>query len=170
MQGTGYFCGKLNQVQYLHLQFPFYPSDFSDKNLSPILASNSCPLGKYRAATSTMLHLQHPWTRCIWLCLSCGLLDLGKQYFSWGVFFSNDPFTIAASGNVQKSFRRDDAGLCYVLGEFALCSHTSNPRHYWCLHRVGSQGSGEGVRRIRWIFFIQSQLKMSMWAKVWVLA
>lgn len=77
------------------------------------------------------------------------IAGLGQTVLQLRVFFPNDPFTIAASGNVQKSFRRDDAGLCYVLGEFALCSHTSNPRHYQCLHIVGLQGSGEGVRRIR---------------------
>lgn len=71
----------------LPLQFPFYPSDFfSDRDLSPILASNSCLLGKYRAATFTVLHLQHLRTGCIWLCLSHGLLDLGKQYFNWAFF------------------------------------------------------------------------------------
>lgn len=72
----------------LAFAIPFYLSDFfSGRCLSPILADNSCPLGKHRAATSTVFHLQHPQTGHVWLCLSHGLLDLDKQCFSWAFFY-----------------------------------------------------------------------------------
>lgn len=143
IQSTGYFYAKLNQ--HFHLQFQSYLSEFIfDRNLNPFRASRSCPLRKYKAATSTVLCLHRGRAQCLWLCPSRAVLHVDKQYLGC-LFFLAIP-SLSLLVEMYRNLSGERMLTCVILGEFALCRRTSACLVPSC---SSSEGSGEGVRRRR---------------------
>lgn len=154
MQSTGYFCAELNQVQHFHLQFQSYLSEFIfDRNLNPFRASRSCPLRKDRAAISTVLCLHRGRAQCLWLCPSRAVQRVDKQYLGC-LFFLAIP-SLSLPVEMYRNLSGEDADLCCVPGEFALCSHTSASLvPSWS----GSQSSREGwEEKVNFLYIVSAE-------------